>query len=191
MTAASALDVTKLLRDWTGGDRSALDRLLPVVYEELRRTAAAYMHRERAGHTLQATALINEAYLRVIDINRIEWRDRTHFFALCAQMMRRVLVDHARSRIYLKRGRGVRPVTLDESMVVGEPTAELIALDDALNALALRDERKARVVELRFFGGLSVEETATVLNVSPQTVSRDWSLSKTWLAREMSREAHE
>jgi RNA polymerase sigma factor (TIGR02999 family) len=191
MTAASALDVTKLLRDWTGGDRSALDRLLPVVYEELRRTAAAYMHRERAGHTLQATALINEAYLRVIDINRIEWRDRTHFFALCAQMMRRVLVDHARSRIYLKRGRGVRPVTLDESIVVGGPTAELIALDDALNALALRDERKARVVELRFFGGLSVEETATVLNVSPQTVSRDWSLSKTWLAREMSREAHE
>jgi RNA polymerase sigma factor (TIGR02999 family) len=189
MTAASALDVTKLLRDWTDGDRSALDRLLPVVYEELRRTAAAYMHRERAGHTLQATALINEAYLRVIDINRIEWRDRTHFFALCAQMMRRVLVDHARSRIYLKRGRGVRPVTLDESMVVGEPTAELIALDDALNALALRDERKARVVELRFFGGLSVEETATVLNVSPQTVSRDWSLSKTWLAREMSRSA--
>ncbi|MGI9071088.1 MAG: sigma-70 family RNA polymerase sigma factor [Bryobacteraceae bacterium] len=191
MDAASALDLTKLLRDWTGGDRSALDRLLPIVYEELRRTAVAYMTRERAGHTLQATALINEAYLRVIDMNRIEWRDRTHFFALCAQMMRRILVDHARSRIYLKRGGGVRPVTLDESMVVGERTAELIALDDALKALALRDERKARVVELRFFAGLSVEETATVLKVSPQTVSRDWSLSKTWLAREMSREAHE
>src|SRR4051812_47818295 len=162
MDAASALDVTKLLRDWTGGDRSALDRLLPIVYEELRRTAVAYMTRERTGHTLQATALINEAYLRVIDLNRIEWRDRTHFFALCAQMMRRILVDHARSRIYLKRGGGVRPVTLDESMVVGEPTAELIALDDALNALALRDKRKARVVELRFFAGLSVDETATV-----------------------------
>jgi RNA polymerase sigma-70 factor, ECF subfamily len=191
MDAASALDLTKLLRDWTGGDRSALDRLLPIVYEELRRTAVAYMHRERAGHTLQATALINEAYVRVIDLNRIEWRDRTHFFALCAQMMRRILVDHARSRIYLKRGGGVRRVTLDESIFVGERTAELIALDDALNALALRDERKARVVELRFFAGLSVEETATVLKVSPQTVSRDWSLSKTWLAREMSPETHE
>ena len=190
MNAASALDVTRLLRDWTGGDRSALDRLMPAVYEELRRTAAAYMHRERAGHTLQATALINEAYLRVIDINRIEWRDRTHFFALCAQMMRRILVDHARSRIYLKRGGGTRPITLDESIVIGEPTAELLALDDALNTLAIRDERKARVVELRFFGGLSVEETAAVLKVSPQTVLRDWSLSKTWLAREMSREAH-
>jgi RNA polymerase sigma factor (TIGR02999 family) len=189
--AASALDLTKLLRDWTGGDRSALDRLLPTVYEELRRTAVAYMHRERAGHTLQPTALINEAYLRVIDMNRIEWRDRTHFFALCAQMMRRILVDHARSRIYLKRGGGVRPVTLDEAIVVGEPTAELIALDDALNALALRDKRKARVVELRFFGGLSVEETATVLKVSPQTVSRDWSLAKSWLAREMGAETHE
>jgi RNA polymerase sigma factor (TIGR02999 family) len=191
MTAASALDVTKLLRDWTGGDRSALDRLMPVVYEELRRTAAAYMHRERTGHTLQATALINEAYLRVIDLTRIEWRDRTHFFALCAQMMRRILVDHARSRNYLKRGGGARPITLDDCMAIGEPTAELIALDDALNALAIRDHRKARVVELRFFAGLSVDETATVLEVSPQTVLRDWSLSKTWLAREMSREAHE
>jgi RNA polymerase sigma factor (TIGR02999 family) len=191
MAAVSALDVTKLLRDWTGGDRSALDRLLPIVYEELRHTAAAYMHRERVGHTLQATALINEAYLRVIDLNRIEWRDRTHFFALCAQMMRRILVDHARSRNYLKRGGGARPITLDDCMAIGEPSAELIALDDALNALAIRDQRKARVVELRFFAGLSVDETATVLDVSPQTVLRDWSLSKTWLAREMSREAHE
>jgi RNA polymerase sigma factor (TIGR02999 family) len=189
MNAASALDVTKLLREWTGGDRSALDRLLPVVYEELRRIAAAYVHRERAGHTLQATALINEAYLRVIDINRIEWRDRSHFFALCAQMMRRILVDHARSRIYLKRGGGAHPITLDERMAIGEPTAELIALDDALNALAVRDQRKARVVELRFFAGLSVEETATVLGVSPQTVLRDWSLSKAWLAREMGSES--
>jgi RNA polymerase sigma factor (TIGR02999 family) len=191
MNAASALDVTKLLRDWTGGDRSALDRLLPVVYEELRRTAAAYMRRERAGHTLQATALINEAYLRVIDLNRIEWRDRTHFLALCAQMMRRILVDHARSRTYLKRGGGVRSVILDESIVLGEPNTELIALDDALKALAIRDQRKARVVELRFFAGMSVEETAAVLEVSPQTVLRDWSLSKTWLAREMRREAHD
>jgi RNA polymerase sigma-70 factor, ECF subfamily len=191
MTAASAPDVTKLLRDWTGGDRTALDRLMPVVYEELRRTAAAYMHRERTGHTLQATALINEAYLRVIDLTRIQWRDRTHFFALCAQMMRRILVDHARSRTYLKRGGGVRSVILDESIVVGEPNTELIALDDALKALAIRDQRKARVVELRFFAGMSVEETAAVLEVSPQTVLRDWSLSKTWLAREMSREAHE
>jgi RNA polymerase sigma-70 factor, ECF subfamily len=190
MTAASAPDVTKLLRDWTGGDRSALDRLMPVVYEELRRTAASYMHRERTGHTLQATALINEAYLRVIDLTRIQWRDRTHFFALCAHMMRRILVDHARSRNYVKRGGGAQPITLDDCMAIGESTAELIALDDALNALAIRDQRKARVVELRFFGGLSVDETATVLEVSPQTVLRDWSLSKTWLAREMSREAH-
>ena len=190
MDAASALDVTKLLRDWTGGDRAALDRLIPLVYDELRRTAAAYMHRERTGHTLQATALINEAYLRVIDINRIEWRDRTHFFALCAQIMRRILVDRARSRIYQKRGGGARPVTLDKALIVGEPAADLIALDDALSALAKHDERKARVVELRFFAGLSVEETAAVLKVSPQTVLRDWSLSKAWLAREMRQDAH-
>jgi RNA polymerase sigma factor (TIGR02999 family) len=190
MDAASALDVTKLLRDWTGGDRSALDRLMPVVYGELRRTAEAYMQRERLGHTLQATALINETYLRIIDISRIEWRDRTHFFAVCAQIMRRILVDHARSRNYLKRGGQARPITLDESATIAEPAAELIALDDALNALAIRDERKARVVELRFFAGLSVDETAAVLKVSPQTVLRDWSLSKAWLAREMSPEAH-
>jgi RNA polymerase sigma-70 factor, ECF subfamily len=190
MNAASALDVTKLLRDWTGGDRSALDRLMEVVYGELRRTAAAYMQRERLGHTLQATALINEAYLRVIDISRIEWRDRTHFFALCAHMMRRILVDHARSRNYLKRGGQAHPITLDESAMV-QPAAELIALDDALNALAIRDSRKARVVELRFFAGLSVDETAEVLKVSPQTVLRDWSLSKAWLAREMRPEAHD
>jgi RNA polymerase sigma factor (TIGR02999 family) len=148
------------------------------------------MHRERTGHTLQATALINEAYLRVIDINRIEWRDRTHFFALCAQIMRRILVDHARSRIYQKRGGGARPVTLDKALIVGEPAADLIALDDDLSALAKHDERKARVVELRFFAGLSVEETAAVLKVSPQTVLRDWSLSKAWLAREMRQDAH-
>ena len=191
MNAASALDVTKLLRDWTGGDASALNRLMPVVYEEFRRIAVGYMHRERAGHTLQATALINEAYLRVIDINRIEWRDRTHFFALCAQIMRRILVDHARSRIYLKRGGGAHLITLDECMAIGEPAAELTALDDALNALAVRDQRKARVVELRFFAGLTVDETASVLKVSPQTVARDWSLSKAWLAREMSREARD
>jgi RNA polymerase sigma factor (TIGR02999 family) len=191
MDAASALDVTKLLRDWTGGDRSALDRLMEVVYGELRRTAAAYMQRERLGHTLQATALINEAYLRVIDISRIEWRDRTHFFALCAHMMRRILVDHARSRNYLKRGGQAHPITLDESAMMAQPAAELIALDDALNALAIRDSRKARVVELRFFAGLSVDETAEVLKVSPQTVLRDWSLSKAWLAREMRPEAHD
>jgi RNA polymerase sigma factor (TIGR02999 family) len=191
MNAASALDVTKLLRDWTGGDRTALDRLMPVVYEELRRIAASYMQRERTGHTLQATALINEAYLRVIDIDRIEWRDRTHFFALCAQVMRRILVDHARSRIYLKRGGGAHAITLDECMAIAEPGAELIALDDALHALAVRDQRKARVVELRFFGGLNVEETAAALGVSPQTVLRDWSLAKAWIAREMGQQAHE
>jgi RNA polymerase sigma factor (TIGR02999 family) len=191
VNAATALDVTKLLRDWIGGDQSALDRLMPVVYEELRCIAAAYMHRERDGHTLQTTALINEAYLRLIDINRIEWRGRTHFFAFCAQIMRRILVDHARSRTYFKHGGGAHPVTLDECMATREPAAELIALDDALNALAVRDTRKARVVELRFFGGLSVNETATVLKVSPQTILRDWSLAKTWLAREMSRGAYE
>jgi RNA polymerase sigma factor (TIGR02999 family) len=191
MSAASALDVTKLLRDWTAGNRSAIDRLIPVIYEELRHTAIAYMRRERAGHTLQATALINEAYLRVIDIKRIELRDRTHFFALCAQMMRRILVDHARSRNYRKRGGGMRPVTLNESAIIGQPAGELVALDDALSALAMRDPRKACVVELRFFGGLTVEETAAVLEVSTQTVLRDWSISKAWLAREMSQKAHE
>src|SRR5438552_10185446 len=178
MNAARPCDVTKLLRDWTGGDRGALDRLMPVIYGELRKIAAGYMRRERAGHTLQTTALINEAYLRVIDVDRVQLRDRAHFFALCAKMMRRILVDHARSRGYLKRGGGAQRVTLEETLVVGpEVTPDLIALDDALKALAIRDKRKARVVELRFFGGLNVDEIAGVLDVSQQTVLRDWSLS--------------
>jgi RNA polymerase sigma factor (TIGR02999 family) len=191
MNAARPCDVTKLLRDWVGGDRGALDRLMPVIYGELRKIAAGYMRRERAGHTLQTTALINEAYLRMIDVERMQLHDRAHFFALCAKMMRRILVDHARSHGYLKRGGGAQRVTLEEALVVGpEATPDLIAIDDALNALAIRDKRKARVVELRFFGGLNVDEIARVLDVSPQTVLRDWSLSKAWLTREMIHETH-
>jgi RNA polymerase sigma factor (TIGR02999 family) len=190
MEPAAAQDVTQVLRAWTGGDAAALERLMPVLYAELRRTAAGYMRRERSGHSLQATALVNEVYLRLVNIRQVTYRDRTHFFTLAAQLMRRVLVDHARSRGYQKRGGGADRVELQESAVISpEPGVDLVALDDALNELKKRDERKARVVELRFFGGLSVEETAAALDVSPQTVLRDWSLSKAWLRREMTRDA--
>jgi RNA polymerase sigma factor (TIGR02999 family) len=181
-------DVTALLRAWTGGETRALDQLMPVLYAELRRTAAAYMRRERAGHSLQATALVNEAFLRLVDVRQISWHDRTHFFTLAAQQMRRILVDHARSRGYQKRGGRRRRVELAESAAIERaPAIDILALDEALDRLKARDERKSRVVELRFFGGLSVEETAAALDVSPQTVLRDWSLSKAWLQREMNR----
>jgi len=187
-----ARDCTGLLRAWGKGDRAALDRLMPLVHEELRRIASRYMRRERAGNSLQTTALVNEAYLRLIDVRQVEWRDRAHFFAISARMMRRILVDHARARGYQKRGGGAQRVSLDESaMVLPERPAELVKLDEALAALRAQDHRKARVVELRFFGGMSVEETAAVLNVSPQTVLRDWSLSKSWLAREIKRKKNE
>jgi RNA polymerase sigma-70 factor, ECF subfamily len=179
-------DVTELLHAWSGGDRAAFDRLMPVLLEELRRTARAYMRRERSGHTLQTTALVNEVFLRLVDINKVQWHHRMHFLTMAAQLMRRILVDHARRGRYLKRGGGERPVRIDEVAVISpERCAQFVEVDEALNALALHDERKAKVVEMRFFGGLSVEETAAALSVSPQTVLRDWSLAKAWLRREM------
>jgi RNA polymerase sigma factor (TIGR02999 family) len=178
-------DVSALLRAWTEGDRSALDRLTPIVYEELRRLARYYLRGERPGHTLQTTALVNEAYLRLVDYKRMQWQDRAHFFAVSAQVMRRILVDHAR-RHNLKRGGGVQHVSLDEALLVGGArSADLVALDEALLALARLDARKTQVVELRFFGGLSVEEIAEVLKISPVTVMRDWSTARAWLYREM------
>jgi len=180
-------DVTQLLRAWSRGEQAALSELLPLVYADLRRRARRYMALERKGHSLQTTDLIHEAYLRLQGSKPVEWRDRAHFFALAARLMRQILVDRARSRGYQKRGGGRRHVTFDEGMSCAEPAWDLLRLDDALKALAATDERKSRVVELRFFGGLTAEETAAVLGVSPQTVLRDWRLSKVWLLREMSR----
>jgi RNA polymerase sigma-70 factor (ECF subfamily) len=178
-------DISTLLRAWSGGDQSALDRLTPIVYDELRRLARRYMKYERPGHSMQATALVNEAYMRLVDYQRMVWQNRAHFFAVSAQLMRRILVEHAR-RHNLKRGGGVQHVALEDVAVVGGGrAAALVALDDAMNALARLDPRKVRVVEMRFFGGLSVEETAEVLNVSPVTVMRDWSTAKAWLYREL------
>src|SRR2546422_164194 len=179
-------DLSTLLRAWSGGDQSALDRLTPIVYDELRGLARPYMKRERPGHTLQTTALVNEAYMRLVDYKRMQWQNRAHFFAVSAQLMRRILVEHAR-RHNRKRGGGVQHVSLDEAAEVGGGRAtDLAALDDAMNALARLDPRKVQVVEMRFFGGLSVEETAQVLKVSPLTVMRDWSTAKAWLYRELS-----
>ncbi|HLJ50484.1 MAG TPA: sigma-70 family RNA polymerase sigma factor [Bryobacteraceae bacterium] len=173
--------MTQLLRAWSGGDQTALEKLTPIVYAELRRLAHRYMKRERPGHSLQTTALVNEAYLRLVDYRHMQWQDRAHFLAVSAQLMRRILVEHAR-RQNLKRGAGVQHVSLDEAaMVGGERSADLVALDDAMNELARLDPRKVQVVEMRFFGGLSVEETAEVLRVSPVTVRRDWSSAKVWL----------
>jgi RNA polymerase sigma factor (TIGR02999 family) len=178
-----------LLRAWSEGNESALNGLTPIVYEELRHLAHHFMQRERPGHTLQTTALVNEAYLRLVDYKRMKWQDRAHFFAVAAQVMRRILVDHARSH-NVKRGAGVLHVTLDDIAVVsagrtGHPSVDFVALDDALNALARLDPRKVQIIEMRFFGGLSVEETAEVLKVSPATVRRDWSIAKFWLYREL------
>jgi RNA polymerase sigma-70 factor, ECF subfamily len=185
----SSQSVTQLLLDWRNGDQTALDRLMPLVYEELRRIAAHYMRNERQGHTLQTSALVNEAYLRLVDHENIEWQNRAHFFGVAAQAIRRILVDYARTRNYQKRGGGARQVSLDEAATVAEEhEAEMIELDDALNELARIDERKCHVVELRYFGGLSVEETAEALGVSIQTVGRDWNTAKAWLLREMSKQ---
>ncbi len=179
-------EVSKLLHAWAGGDQGALEKLAPIVYDELHKLARRYMKRERSGNSLQTTALVNEAYLRLIGYKRAQWQNRAHFFAVSAQMMRSILVDHAR-RHNLKRGRGVKHCSLEEAAAVGnERAADLVALDDALNELARLDSRKAQVVEMRFFGGLSAEETAEVLKVSPITVRRDWSTAKAWLYREMS-----
>jgi RNA polymerase sigma-70 factor (ECF subfamily) len=181
-------DVSNLLRAWTDGDQQALEKLTPIVYEELHRLARYYLSRERTGHSLQTTALVNEAYLRLTDYKRMHWQNRAHFFAVSAQLMRRILVDHAR-RHNLKRGAGIQHVPLEDTAVVGERDEDLVALDDALQALARFDSRKARVVELRFFGGLNVDETAEVLKVSPITVMRDWSTARAWLYREMKGES--
>ena len=183
---ASPHDVTGILLRWRGGDEAALDQLVPIVHDELRRIARRCMGGERAGHSLQATALVNEAYMRLIDVKHVDWQDRAHFLAMSARLMRRILVDYARAKGYQKRRRGGVKVTFDERLpVTAEPALDLVALDDALKTLADVDQRKSRVIELRFFGGLSVEETATVLEVSPQTVMRDFALAKAWLMREL------
>ena len=188
MTTPVASDVTGLLAAWGQGDRGALDRLVPLVYDELKRLAHHRMQGERPGHPLQTTALVNEAYLRLVDITRVRWQDRTHFFAVAAQSMRRVLVEAARARDAQKRGGGFRFVALTAADAqTGEPNLDLLALDEALEALARADPRKARVVELRFFGGLSVEEAAEVLGVSSDTVVRDWKVARLWLLRELRR----
>ena len=190
MPKSSSKDITQLLLAWRQGNQEALDELMPVVYEELRRQAHRYLLREQKGHSLQTTALINEVYLRLVDCSKVSWQSRAHFFAITTRMMRRILVDYARSRGYRKRGGGLEIINLDQdrmSPIRRDP--DLIALDDALEALAIEDERKCRVVELRFFGGLSVEETAEVLGVCRDTVVCDWKFAKAWLAQEIKRSA--
>jgi RNA polymerase sigma factor (TIGR02999 family) len=187
VTTQTPADVTALLRAWRGGSEGALDRLLPLVYGQLREIARRHLRHERPDHSLQATALVNEAYLRLIDVNRVDWHDRSHFFAMAARVMRRVLVEWARARHYQKRGGSAVRVTLvDDLLAVGGRGEDLVALDDALDALTKVDARKSRVVELRFFGGLSVEETAGVLGVSTDTITRDWNFARSWLKRELS-----
>lgn len=182
--------ITRLLVDWRNGDEAALEQLIPLVHDELRRLARRHMAHERVGHTLQATALVNEAYMRLIDVKQMKWQDRAHFFAMSSRLMRRILVDFARAKGYQKRGGGAHKVSLDEALVVSqEPGHDLVALDDALTALGAFDARKALVVEMRFFGGLSVQETAEALQVSVDTVMRDWKLAKAWLTRELSKNA--
>jgi RNA polymerase sigma-70 factor (ECF subfamily) len=181
-------DATDLLLAWSEGDESAFDKLVPLVYQELHALARRYMRGERSDHTLQATALVNEAYVRLIDVNRIRWQNRSHFLAVAAQTMRRILVEFARHRGRQKRGGDVVRVTIDDADVAQETSADLVALSDALSTLATFDPRMGQVVELRFFGGLSVHETADVLKVSPETVMRDWKTAKVWLLRELSQE---
>jgi RNA polymerase sigma-70 factor, ECF subfamily len=189
MVVPSTDEITGLLHAWRSGDEQALEKLMPLVYDELRRAARRYMAGERTDHTLQTTALVNEVYLRLVDLRRIDWQNRSQFLAICAQMMRRVLTDFARSRHYQKRGGDTPPMVFDEGRFGCERGSDLAALDDALNTLATVDQRKSKVVELRFFGGLSVKETAEVLQVSSETVMRDWKLAKVWLLRELSGEA--
>ncbi len=186
MSSAECSETTELLRAWAGGDQNALDRLTPRVYDELRRLAGRLMRNERPGNTIQATALVHEAYLKLIDIDNVDWQHRAHFFAISAQVMRHILIDRARRTAAGKRGGDAPRMNLDEVPDLGSERArELIALDDALSAMAKIDPRKARVIELRFFAGLSVEETAEVLKVSPDTVLRDWRLARSWLLAEI------
>jgi RNA polymerase sigma factor (TIGR02999 family) len=188
MATLPSHEVTQLLVDWSNGDQTALDKLIPLVYDELRRMAHHYMARESPDHTLQTTALVNDAYLRLIDQKRTHWQNRAQFFGIAAQLMRRILVDHARSHAYAKRGGGAIQVPLDEGAVLSpQRAADILALDDALNQLATIDPRKCQIVELRYFGGFTVEETATLMEVSDVTVMRDWSLAKAWLRREISK----
>jgi RNA polymerase sigma factor (TIGR02999 family) len=189
VAAPSQKQITELLVAWGNGDQSALEKLTPLVYNELHRLASRYMGRERRGHTLQTSALVNEAYLRLIDWKSVQWQNRAHFFAVSAQFMRRILVDFARARDYAKRGGGARKVSLDEAALLPFGRgADLVALDEALDVLERLDARQSRVVELRFFGGLSLEEIAEVLKVSVGTVRRDWSLARAWLHRQLSRD---
>lgn len=187
MADVPSAGVTQLLLDWSRGDEKALETLTPLVYDELRRLAGSYMRRERPDHTLQSTALVHEAYVRLVD-QRVEWKSRSHFFGIAAQMMRRILVDHAKQHKSAKRGSGIRPVTLDEPLQVArQPSMDMVALDDALSALTAIDPQRARIVELRFFGGLSNEEVAEVLAISTATVQRQWAGARAWLYQEMNR----
>jgi len=186
--ASSPNETTQLLVDWTGGNKAALDQLMPLVYKELRQLASRYLRKERRDHTLNSVGLVNEAYLRLIDYSNLRWQDRAQFFGLAAQLMRRILIDHARSNRYAKRGGGSRKVSLDEAAVFsGERAADLVALDDALTSLAAFDARKSQVVELRFFGGLNIDETAEVMKISTMTVQREWRWAKAYLHREITK----
>ena len=186
MATSESPQITNLLLAWGEGDEAALQTLMPLVYEELRRVAARHMRHQREGHTLQTTALVNEAYLRLIDASRVQWQNRSHFFAVSAHLMRRILVDFARSRNYQKRGGGAQAVSLDEAMIVApERGVDLLALDEALTRLQALNERQAKVVELRYFAGLSEDETAEALKVSVRTVRRDWNFARAWLHREL------
>jgi RNA polymerase sigma factor (TIGR02999 family) len=178
-----------MLADWSNGDQKALDQLMPLVYDELRRLAASYLRRERPDHTLQPTALVHEAYFRMVDQKDVDWQNRAHFFGIAAQMMRRILVDHARSHLYAKRGGGAKKLSLDEAIQLPEqePDVDLATLDEALTKLEALDPRQSRIIELRYFGGLSIEATAEVLKISPATVKREWNTARAWLHREMRR----
>jgi RNA polymerase sigma factor (TIGR02999 family) len=194
MASGSAPDVTRLLSNWSNGDQAALDQLLPLVYSELRRLASAYLRRERSNHTLQSTALVHEAFMRMVNQQDVQWKNRAHFFAIASQMIRRILVDYARSQHAEKRGSGAVKLALDEAMAVPQAPAtdvDLLGLNDALDRLAAMDERQSRIVELRFFAGLSIEETAEVMSLSPASIKREWQTARAWLFREMTRSAPE
>ena len=188
MTQSTTHQVTQLLIEWSNGDKKALNKLMPLIHEELRRLAHHYMSHERPGHTLQTTALVNEAYLRLVNRKGVHWQNRAHFFAIAATLMRSILVDHARGLAYAKRGGGARKIELDEALIVSrERAAEVVALDDVLKELAHFDPQQGRIVELRFFGGLTIDETAEVLALSPATIKREWSTAKAWLYRELNK----
>ena len=190
MTTPETRDVTRMLVDWSQGDHAAMERLMPLVYDELRRLASSYLRRERSGHTLQATALVHEAYFRLIDQRSVTWQNRAHFFGVAAQLMRRILVDHARGRDAAKRGSGGPKISLDEAVAAPQETEiDLVVLNDALTTLSQVDPQQSRIVELRYFGGLTIDETAEVIGVSPATIKREWNMAKAWLFREVSRGA--